>query len=170
MFIEHYGYRPDTGGAGTHRGGVGISRVYQFEAPSAGICMTYKTRTRPWGIGEGGDGLNNHVIINPGTGANHQGSEFANHLATATSWSTTPVVAAAGAIPSTGNQPRWPRTCAMGSSPWSAAAATYGVVVDPDNFAVDGPGHCGAAGGPPHAPHSGVRENRLPRGRQHWGV
>ncbi len=66
MFIESYGYRQDTGGAGRHRGGVGIGRAYRFTAPAVGICMTYKTRTRPWAIGEGREADNNHVIINPG--------------------------------------------------------------------------------------------------------
>jgi N-methylhydantoinase B len=34
MFIEHYGLRPDSGGPGEHRGGLGVSRVYRFTAPS----------------------------------------------------------------------------------------------------------------------------------------
>ena len=38
MFIESYGYRTDSGGAGRHRGGVGVGRAYRFLAPSKGIC------------------------------------------------------------------------------------------------------------------------------------
>jgi len=68
MFIESYGYRTDSGGAGRHRGGVGVGRVYRFTAPSTGICLVYKTRTRPWGIAGGREGDNNHIVLNPGTG------------------------------------------------------------------------------------------------------
>lgn len=66
MFIESYGYRTDTGGAGRYRGGVGVGRVYRFLAPSSGICLVYKTDSRPWSIGEGATGEPNHIIINPG--------------------------------------------------------------------------------------------------------
>lgn len=80
MFIESYGYRPDSGGAGEHRGGVGVSRVYRFEAPSSGICLVYKTRTKPWSMDGGGVGDNNHVILNPGTDREVvQGGSY-NHL------------------------------------------------------------------------------------------
>ncbi|NUR98378.1 MAG: hydantoinase B/oxoprolinase family protein, partial [Kribbellaceae bacterium] len=67
MFIESYGYRPDTGGAGRHRGGVGIGRAYRFTAPSTGICLVYKTKTKPWAIDGGREGDNNHIVLNPGT-------------------------------------------------------------------------------------------------------
>ncbi|MEV4799358.1 hydantoinase B/oxoprolinase family protein [Nonomuraea sp. NPDC049421] len=67
MFIESYGYRPDSGGPGRHRGGVGVGRTYRFTAPSTGICLVYKTRTQPWPIGDGMPGESNHVILNPGT-------------------------------------------------------------------------------------------------------
>jgi N-methylhydantoinase B len=67
MFIESYGYRPDTGGAGRHRGGVGVGRSYRFTAPSTGICIVYKTKTRPWPIAGGREGDNNHIVLNPGT-------------------------------------------------------------------------------------------------------
>lgn len=66
MFIEHYGLRPDSGGPGRHRGGLGVTRAYRFLADSTAAMMVYKTRTRPWAIG-GVSGENNHVIMNPGT-------------------------------------------------------------------------------------------------------
>jgi N-methylhydantoinase B len=66
MFIERYGLRPDSGGPGLHRGGLGVTRAYRFLADSTAAMMVYKTRTRPWAIG-GVSGENNHVIMNPGT-------------------------------------------------------------------------------------------------------
>ncbi len=65
--IEHYGYRQDSCGAGRHRGGVGISRAYRFTAPGTGIMLSYKTKTRPWGLAGGKDAEPNAVILNPGT-------------------------------------------------------------------------------------------------------
>lgn len=67
MMIDHYGYRPDTGGAGEFRGGVGVSRTYRFTAPSTGICLVYKTKTAPWGIAGGAEGEPNRIVLNPGT-------------------------------------------------------------------------------------------------------
>ncbi|WP_309066380.1 hydantoinase B/oxoprolinase family protein [Microbacterium sp.] len=67
LLLEHYGYRPDSGGIGRHRGGVGISRSYRFTAPGTGIMIAYKTQTKPWGIAGGGEGMPNAVILNPGT-------------------------------------------------------------------------------------------------------
>ena len=67
LFLEHYGYRQDSGGAGKYRGGVGISRSYRFTAPGTGIMLVYKTRTKPWGIDGGAEATPNAVILNPGT-------------------------------------------------------------------------------------------------------
>lgn len=67
MFIEQYGLRADTGGPGTNRGGLGLGRTYHFLADSFSASIVYKTSTRPWAIGGGVSGENNHVITNPGT-------------------------------------------------------------------------------------------------------
>jgi N-methylhydantoinase B len=67
MFIETYGLRANSGGPGLHRGGLGVTRAYRFLADSTAAMMVYKTRTRPWAIGGGVSGENNHVAMNPGT-------------------------------------------------------------------------------------------------------
>lgn len=67
MIIDSYGYRPDTGGAGKHRGGVGVSRAYRFTAPATGICLVYKTKTEPWPVAGGNPGRPNEIVLNPGT-------------------------------------------------------------------------------------------------------
>jgi N-methylhydantoinase B len=66
MLLEHYRFRPDSGGPGQHRGGVGISRRYRFLEPTTAISILYKTVSPPWAIGEGSEGDPNHVVINPG--------------------------------------------------------------------------------------------------------
>ena len=45
MIIDEYGYRPDSGGAGKNRGGVGVVRAYRFLAPTDAIVINYKTKT-----------------------------------------------------------------------------------------------------------------------------
>ena len=67
LLIERYGLRQDSGGPGEHRGGLGITRVYRFLAPSSAVTLVKKTKTRPWGMNNGGDGENCHVIVRPGT-------------------------------------------------------------------------------------------------------
>ncbi|WP_282825639.1 hydantoinase B/oxoprolinase family protein [Gulosibacter sediminis] len=80
MIIDSYGYRPDTGGAGKYRGGVGVSRVYRFTAPATGICLVYKTKTKPWSIAGGQEGEPNRIVLNPGTPREViQGGSY-NHL------------------------------------------------------------------------------------------
>lgn len=67
MLIEHYGYVPDTGGAGRHRGGVGVRRVYRFTEPSTAIALVYRTKSAPWPIGGGRPGTPARIVLDPGT-------------------------------------------------------------------------------------------------------
>ncbi len=67
MLIEEYSLRPDSGGPGKHRGGLGITRIYRFLEPSSAITLVKKTKTKPWGMEGGDDGENCHMILRPGT-------------------------------------------------------------------------------------------------------
>jgi N-methylhydantoinase B len=67
MLIERYGYRTDSGGPGTHRGGVGVERAYHFTAPTTAIVINYKTKTQPWPVAGGQPGQKNTVLVHPGT-------------------------------------------------------------------------------------------------------
>jgi N-methylhydantoinase B len=67
LHIESYGLRQDSGGPGEHRGGLGITRVYRFVAPSSAVTLVKKTKTRPWGMVGGREGENCHVILRPST-------------------------------------------------------------------------------------------------------
>jgi len=67
VLIDKYGYRPDSGGPGRFRGGMGVERIYRFLEPSTAIVINYKTKTRPWSIGLGWPGVSNSVLIYPGT-------------------------------------------------------------------------------------------------------
>ncbi len=67
LLIERYGLRQDSGGAGEHPGGLGVSRAYRFLAEASALTLIKKTKTRPWGMAGGHTGENCHVILRPGT-------------------------------------------------------------------------------------------------------
>ncbi len=137
MFIESYGYRQDTGGAGRNRGGVGIGRAYRFEAPAEGICLVYKTESKPWGIDGGSVGTNNHVVLNPGTDREVIKGGSYNHMEAGDV-----LVNNTGGGGGFGNPfDREPERVAAdvrnGFVSVAAAIRDYGVAVDPDTFQVD---------------------------------
>jgi N-methylhydantoinase B len=61
--ILRYGLRPDSGGAGRHRGGLGIERLYEFLAPAFITFSLERKVTPPWGLRGGTDGAVNGVEI-----------------------------------------------------------------------------------------------------------
>lgn len=137
MFIESYGYRPDTGGAGRHRGGVGVSRVYRFTAPSTGICLVYKTKTKPWAIGGGRPGEHNRIVLNPGTEREVvQGGSY-NRLDAGEVLVNDTGGGGGYGDPFEREPARVARDVRDGFVSVAAAAREYGVVVDPVTFAVD---------------------------------
>ncbi|HEX3590282.1 MAG TPA: hydantoinase B/oxoprolinase family protein [Pseudonocardiaceae bacterium] len=137
MFIESYGYRPDTGGAGRHRGGVGVSRAYRFTAPSTGICLVYKTKTRPWSIEGGAPGANNEIVLNPGTDREvTQGGSY--NLLDAGEVLVNNTGGGGGYGDPLGREPeRVAQDVRNGFVSVPAAARDYGVAVDPITFEVD---------------------------------
>jgi N-methylhydantoinase B len=137
MFIESYGYRPDTGGAGLHRGGVGVSRSYRFTAPSTGICLVYKTRTKPWSIDGGAVGVSNRIVLNPGTDREIvQGGSY-NLLATGDVLVNDTGGGGGFGDPLLRDPARVAHDVRNGFVSVASAAADYGVLVDPVTFEVD---------------------------------
>jgi N-methylhydantoinase B len=137
MFIESYGYRIDSGGAGRYRGGVGVGRTYRFLAPSTGICLVYKTKTKPWAIGEGHEGDNNHIILNPGTDREViQGGSY-NHLDTGDVLVNNMGGGGGYGHPFDREPERVAHDVRNGFVSVEAASAAYGVALDPETFAVD---------------------------------
>ena len=71
--IETYHMRQDSGGAGEHRGGVGVSRTYRFLVPSTTLALVKKTKSAPWGMNGGLDGAVGQVVVWPGTDKEESG-------------------------------------------------------------------------------------------------
>ncbi|WP_435181313.1 hydantoinase B/oxoprolinase family protein [Halorussus sp. AFM4] len=65
--VEQVELRTDSGGAGEHRGGLGIHRSYRFTADSNALVTVKKTKTDGWGIGGGESGARNEVVLRPET-------------------------------------------------------------------------------------------------------
>jgi N-methylhydantoinase B len=67
LLVEEYSLIPDSGGAGTHRGGLGLRRVVRPLAPCLFNGVGERFRHRPWGLfgGEPG-GSGQFLIIEPG--------------------------------------------------------------------------------------------------------
>jgi N-methylhydantoinase B len=137
MFIESYGYRPDTGGPGYHRGGVGVGRSYHFTAPSKGICLVYKTTTKPWAIGAGHEGENNQIVINPGTDREQVKGGSYNHLEAGDVLLNNTGGGGGFGDPLTREPERVAADVRNGFVTVPAAARDYGVVIDPDSYQVD---------------------------------
>ena len=63
LLIERYALRPDSGGAGRYRGGLGVERRVRAMAPLNLNTYTERTRCAPWGLLGGGDALPNRMQI-----------------------------------------------------------------------------------------------------------
>jgi N-methylhydantoinase B len=55
--VRRYALRPDSGGAGRHRGGDGLVREIEFLAPAAVTILSERRRTVPYGLHGGEPGM-----------------------------------------------------------------------------------------------------------------
>ena len=67
LLVEDYTLLQDSGGAGRHRGGLGLQRSYRFLADASALTLVKKTKTAPWGMAGGDDGDAGYVLLRPGT-------------------------------------------------------------------------------------------------------
>ena len=75
LLVERYALRPDSGGAGKFRGGLGTEQVVQMRAQINFNAQMDRVRCRPWGLYGGLSGFGNAVAIHR-FGEDEQG--FAN--------------------------------------------------------------------------------------------
>ncbi|WFE19709.1 hydantoinase B/oxoprolinase family protein [Solwaraspora sp. WMMD937] len=67
MFFERFEMRTDSGGAGRHRGGVGLRRDIRFVTPGEFLSVIKKTKSAPWALDGGARPDPNQVVVHPGT-------------------------------------------------------------------------------------------------------
>jgi N-methylhydantoinase B len=75
LVIERYALVPDSGGAGRHRGGLGVERVVRARTDITLNTQIERAHCRPWGLAGGRDGKGNAVALRFGT---HWKSDFPN--------------------------------------------------------------------------------------------
>ena len=81
ILIENYGFLPDTGGPGQHRGALGVVRQYRVLANEATVQVrSDRQRHRPWGLFGGQGGAFGKCVLNPGPGAELLPSKFLRTL------------------------------------------------------------------------------------------
>jgi N-methylhydantoinase B len=63
LLVERYCLRPDSGGAGKFRGGLGAEQVVQARHPIRFSSLMERARCKPWGLFDGMSGLGNAVAV-----------------------------------------------------------------------------------------------------------
>jgi N-methylhydantoinase B len=66
IVVERYALVPDSGGAGRHRGGLGVERVVRARTHVTVNTQIERAHCRPWGLDGGGDGKGNAVALRLG--------------------------------------------------------------------------------------------------------
>ncbi len=66
IVIRGYGFRTDTGGPGRFRGGCGVYRAFELDAPSRLFLWFERSVTPGWGLFGGRDAVGPDVVVNPG--------------------------------------------------------------------------------------------------------
>lgn len=61
IVVHRYGLRPDSGGPGRHRGGLGVEMVTELRCDARFSAGVERTRHAPWGLAGGGEALPNEV-------------------------------------------------------------------------------------------------------------
>ena len=61
--VERYALVPDSGGAGRHRGGLGVERVVRARSHVTVNTQIERAHCQPWGLDGGGDGNGNAVAL-----------------------------------------------------------------------------------------------------------
>ncbi|WP_301127183.1 hydantoinase B/oxoprolinase family protein [Streptomyces cacaoi] len=73
LLVDTYELIPDSGGAGTHRGGLGVRRDVRVLGDGAEFSAhADRQTTRPWGLSGGHDGSPGRFVVNPGRDGERQ--------------------------------------------------------------------------------------------------
>ncbi len=138
--IDRYAFRPDSGGAGKHRGGLGMERQYRLVDVDEAVLQVRSDRQKfcPYGLKGGKGGAHARNLLNPGTTEERElpgkfiltfkrGETYRSILAGAGGWGDPRERDPAAVLEDVLNEKVSP----------SAAQRDYGVVIDPQRMAVD---------------------------------
>jgi N-methylhydantoinase B len=140
LVVESYQLVPDSGGAGRHRGGLGVERVVRARVPMTVNTQIERAHCRPWGLGEGLAGTGNSVALRLG---GTWKTDFPNAKVLVTALKPGDAFrlrsGGGGGYGSPLERPAQDvaEDARQGYVSVAAAAEHYGVVVDPVTFALD---------------------------------
>ncbi|GLK46483.1 MULTISPECIES: hydantoinase B/oxoprolinase family protein [Novosphingobium] len=69
MMMEQFEIKPDSGGAGKRRGGMGTERLIRFTQDGEFLSITKRSKEKPWSLGGGAQPETNELIVRAGTDA-----------------------------------------------------------------------------------------------------
>jgi N-methylhydantoinase B len=140
VLVEHYRLAQDSGGAGRHRGGLGIDRVVRARSPMTVNTQVDRAHCKPWGLESGRDGAGNQVSIRI---AGKWKEDFPNakvlvaHLQAGDGYRMQSGGGGGHGDPHKRSASAVAEDVRQGYVSAKAAKALYGVAVDPVTFRVD---------------------------------
>ena len=141
LVVERYALVPDSGGAGRHRGGLGVERVVRARTNMMFNTQFERAHCRPWGLEGGLEGTGNSVGLRRDGDMEDRFPERQGAVDAAADRrclsASAPAAAAATAIRMNARRSRSRRTCGRVTCRSRPRREHYGVVVDPETFAVD---------------------------------
>ncbi|AMN39451.1 hydantoinase B/oxoprolinase family protein [Rhodoplanes sp. Z2-YC6860] len=140
ILVERFELIPDSGGAGKHRGGLGIARTTRALTPVTVNTQSERSAQPPWGLDGGGDATGNKVAFRVG---GEWKSDFPNaKVLVAQLKAGDAFRISSGGGGGYGTAFERPaedvqEDVRQGYVSAKAAADKYGVVIDPETFAID---------------------------------
>ena len=140
LLIESYRLAEDSGGPGRHRGGLGIERVVRARTNLTVNTQVDRAHCKPWGLEAGGDGMGNAVAVRLGGAWK---TDFPNAKVLVAQLKTGDAyLMRSGGGGGYGSPLERPvevvqNDVKQGYVSIEAAAEFYGVVIDPETFAID---------------------------------
>jgi N-methylhydantoinase B len=140
VVVESYSLIPDSGGAGKHRGGLGLERVTRARSPMTFGSQIERAHCKPWGLAGGLDATGNEIGLRYGDRWKEDFPNAKVMIAPIKPGDAFRLRSGGGG----GYGAPWERDVAavqedvrQGYVTVSAASELYGVAIDPVTFAVD---------------------------------
>jgi N-methylhydantoinase B len=140
VVVESYSLIPDSGGAGKHRGGLGLERVTRARSPMTFGSQIERAHCKPWGLAGGLEATGNEIALRLGDKWKNDFPNAKVMIAPIKPGDAFRVRSGGGG----GYGPPWERDIdavawdvKQGYVSVEAAAELYGVAVDAATFAVD---------------------------------
>ncbi|MDP6805331.1 MAG: hydantoinase B/oxoprolinase family protein [Rhodospirillales bacterium] len=138
VFIEHHELRTDSGGPGRERGGLGVELAVRGKQDLFFNSQFQRTRMPPWGLAGGHEAAPNEAFVVEQDGGKRNVVQVSDHRVSPSELVVMRTGGGGGfGAPHERAADRVAEDVRRGYVSVEAAKAAYGVVVDPETFAVD---------------------------------